>query len=95
MESVKYILGLPEFIPEIGNVYPIQMYHYDEFMDVANLISLDYDHFIDAKKYQDKIDSGEIKLFDFIYQIVILEEQLFPKLVRLFELCTRSEVELD
>jgi hypothetical protein len=46
MNTVKYILGLPEYIERIGNVYPVKVKDYDVFMENADILMYNRQHFL-------------------------------------------------
>jgi hypothetical protein len=99
MESVKYILELPDLIEGIGEVYPVTMNYYDEFMNVANIICLSYDHFnLDEISQTFDVEKDEIKLLDLI-KLALSEtlegRQSFILLERIFSIVLRTEVKLD
>lgn len=93
-DTVKYIFGLPENVEGIGDIYPIQMKHYDDFMNSANIICLSYEHF-NVEEIKNQFGVEEIKLMDLILLAASqsLQEHLsFLNLVKVFSYILRKDV---
>ena len=81
MDTVKYILGHPDFIETIGNVYPVKVKDYDLFNECSNVLYITNQHFESGDNY---------KLLDLL---ILLENGKFiPQLEQLFSLVTREKV---
>jgi hypothetical protein len=61
------IFNKPKMLPSIGQVYPVLMKDYDDFMECSNVLSLSYQHF-DIREVAKLLESdeGEIKLLDLV-----------------------------
>ena len=65
METVKYIFGRPDYVDGIGLIYPVQMKNYDDFMSVANILCLSYEHF-NVDEIKKDLHKENIKLLDLV-----------------------------
>lgn len=65
METVKHIFRKPGYIDGIGLIHPIQMKHYDEFMNAANILCLNYEHF-NVDEIKKELKKDDIKLLDLV-----------------------------
>lgn len=83
MDTVKYILGHPDFVQGIGNIYPVKVKDYDKFNECSNVLYITSQHF--------EFNVGdEYKLLDLL---VVLENGKFvSQLEQLFSLVTREKV---
>jgi hypothetical protein len=96
-ETVKYIFGLPEFVEGIGEIYPVQMIHYDEFMNSANIICLSYEHF-NVEEIKKSYQVDDLKLFDLVVLATCQSEfgQLaFDNLIKTFSIILRKNVSFN
>lgn len=102
--SVANILNKPTYVKGIGEIYPVRMIHYDEFMECANVISLTVDHFDvgEVRKIFGIPDDEEIKLLDLITFMSASSEDgsplpldnnpTFNQMKNLFEIVLQKEV---
>jgi hypothetical protein len=85
MDTVKYILAKPDFIDGIGNVYPIKVSDYDEFIECSGVLNIRKEHFNeDAKPYQ---------LLDLLIFGIGEKEKTVNSLEKLFALVTKRDVQ--
>lgn len=68
MDSVKYIFAKPDFVQGVGNIYPISMNDFDEFMKVANVLTIGYERFEDDAEFHKNLielfGTKDLKLLD-------------------------------
>lgn len=107
MDTVKYILGMPECVDGIGEVFPVELQYYDDFMNVANILCISYDHFFDLMNDEQqkqavadifKTDKDNLKLFDLIKFISFQTDEgisIFKNLENVFSIVLRQTVKLD
>lgn len=94
MSQLKEILNRPEYVENIGLVYPITIKDYDDFQKPSKLLLYSKDHFRDVQKGIDV----EISLYECIALMILQEENYQPyvnDLIRLFELTLHKEVEFN
>lgn len=89
-ESVKYIFGFPEYVEDIGNVYPIRMKDYDEFMSVAGLLQIN-----DKRIPRDIDELKEISLFEYLILQCEHFQEVKDNFIKLFSLVLRENVQYD
>lgn len=77
---IKDILGLPEHVDKIGNIYPVRIKDYDEFMENCDVLLYNKDHFDGV---------GELKLFDIL--MVVLGENFKQKMINLIKICLKQD----
>lgn len=97
MSLLSNIFQKPKAIPSVGEIYPVLMKDYDEFMDNANVISYTYDHFnLEEIAPMLGVLSEELKLLDLI-TLVSKEtntyEQTFDNLCKVFSIILRKKVD--
>lgn len=83
MESVKYILGLPEYIEGIGDIFPIRLIDYDAFAACAEPLYISKLHFETTVENFYLLDALVYKL---------QEQGYIQKLEKLFSLVLKKEV---
>lgn len=83
MESVKYILGQPEQVQGVGDIYPIKLKDYDEFMKYAGVLQISKNHI--PKEYDD------MSLFSYIVQHGLQDSEFMLALENLFSLLTKRK----
>lgn len=96
MESVKYIFAEPETVGDIS-IHPVQMKHYDEFMNVANILTISYDHF-DMEAIKETFNGETIKLLDLIllnYMQSKQEEVAVNLFTKMFSFVCKQKIEYD
>ncbi len=84
MESVKYILGQPEFIDDVGYIYPVKVKDYDKFMSCVNALLISKDNFIIE-------DKNKYLLLDLII-FSLRDENIIKNMEKLFSLVLQKEV---
>lgn len=87
---VSDIFSKPILIEGIGHIFPIQMKHYDEFMDMANLITISINHFDVKEEYK-----NEVKLLDLLILHLSQFEnryEKFEEMSKLFSIVLRKKV---
>lgn len=94
METVKYIFQKPDIVDGIGEIFPIKMKHYDEFMNSTNILCLSYDHF-NVDEIKKDFGLAEVTLFELIIlaasQSADSEESFF-NLANIFSFATRKNI---
>ena len=65
MDTVKHIFGKPDYVDGIGLIYPVQMKNYDDFMSVANILCLSYEHF-NVDEIKKELHKENIRLLDLV-----------------------------
>lgn len=99
MDSVKYILGKPDYVTKVGNIYPINISDYDEFMELTNVILISYKQFsIMDDEIKKLIDDGKIKLLDLILKILVPADEkkiIITKLEQVLSMVTKKTVKFD
>jgi hypothetical protein len=96
MESVKYIFAEPEVVDGIS-IYPIHMRHYDEFMNVANILTISYDNF-DVESIKKALNGGTLPLFDLIMLNYEQQKQLHVVIElfkKIFTFVCKQKIEYD
>ncbi|MBX0320195.1 hypothetical protein [Shouchella clausii] len=97
MSSLRNIFGKPTFVQGAGDIYPITLKHYDEFMDLAHIIMLKKSQFpfkeSDLAPYID--NPSALTTLDYIALNAVFEQsdELLVGLKRIFELVTRDRVD--
>lgn len=96
MSSLSNIFQKPRKLHSVGEIHPVLMKDFDEFMDNANIISYTYDHFsLDEIALMLDISKEELKLLDLI-TLVSKEtdtyEQTFDNLCKVLSIVLRKEV---
>lgn len=67
MSSLSHIFQKPNKIENVGEIYPVLLKDYDEFMDKANLLSYSYSHFdVEAVSNSLQMPKEDIKLLDLL-----------------------------
>ena len=90
VNMVSNIFSHSKFIEGIGHVHPIQMKHYDTFMNMASFITISYDHFDVKDEHKD-----EVKLLDLLRLHLSQYEnkyELFEKMSDLFTIVLRKKI---
>lgn len=82
--TLKYIFAKPEFIDGIGDVYPIKLKNYDEFVDCSTILYYKKDHF----KVDENVDLSLLDLLCFGLQ----DNNVTQILVKLFSLVLKRDV---
>lgn len=107
MDSVKYILRKPDYVDGVGEIYPITLENYDEFMNMTNIISLSYDHFQEVIENNERkiilarqmgIDPDDIRLYDLIKFLSLEFENplvMFRNLENVFSLVLQNTVKFN
>lgn len=91
MESVNDILGLPEYIDGIGEIYPVKIKDYNKFMKCAGILNFKKDHF------ENQLDGDlleKVKLLDILLRLGFDDETYINNLIELFELVLKKDVAL-
>lgn len=83
MNTVKYILGLPEYIEGIGNIYPVKVKDYDVFMENADILMYNRQHFL---------IEGNYPLLDLVIAGLPDREKTISKLETIFNLVLNQKV---
>ena len=94
METVKYIFQKPDIIEGIGEIYPIKMKHYDEFMDSSNILCLSYDHF-NVEEIKKDFGLEDVSLLELVILAASQSadgEESFFNLANIFSFATRKEI---
>lgn len=96
MSKTQDILGKPTNIEFIGDIYPVLIKDYDEFMKVANALTYSYDHFdlVELAKIIG-VAKEELKLLDLITIISTQTntyEQTFNSLASVFSFALRKQI---
>lgn len=68
------ILNKPKFVKDVGNIYPVTMNDYDEFMDKANIITVGYQHF-NLDEIKNSFGIEDIKLLDLVTILARQEDE--------------------
>lgn len=85
MDTVKYILAKHDFIDGIGNVFPIKVSDYDEFIECSSILNIRKEHFsADAQTYQ---------LLDLLIFGIGEKEKTVDYLETLFRLVIKKDVQ--
>lgn len=83
MEATKYIFGKPDYIESIGNVYPVKLKDYDEFIDLSVYLYFNKQHFPDLVQ--------DFSLFELLIN-GLSEEGIIDVLKRLFQIVLKQDV---
>jgi hypothetical protein len=90
MESPKYILGMPEYVDRVGEIYPVKIKDYDKFSKCASILQ------VSKKMLEGKVDDDskleQIDLLDIILQLSAEQEGLLDDLVDLLSLVLKSKI---
>lgn len=96
--SVKNIFNKPEIITGVGEIHSVLMKDYDEFMDISNILTYNYEHFnIESIKKELNVDE-EIKLLDLLSIYLSHSDQenkAFKNLARLFTMVLHKEIHYE
>ena len=87
---IDNIFNRSKFIDGIGHIHPIQMKHYDTFMNMANILTISYNHFDVKDEYK-----NEVKLLDLlVYQFAQLPNkyETFEMMCKLLSIILRKKV---
>ncbi len=84
MNSVKYIFGKPDYMDVIGNIYPIKLEDYDDFIECSNHLYINKNHFIENVR---ELTLLELLIFG------LKNEKIISDLEKLFSLALRKQVE--
>ncbi|WP_099301823.1 hypothetical protein [Bacillus sp. Marseille-P3800] len=96
MTSLNNFFGKPTTITGVGEIYPITMRDYDEFMDIVNIIMLKKSQFPfnedDLSRFFE--NPSQLRILDYIAINSALEQsdELLEGLKRIFELTTKESV---
>ncbi|CAH0118523.1 hypothetical protein PAE9249_01012 [Paenibacillus sp. CECT 9249] len=84
METLKYILGQPEYVDGAGPIYPVKLKHYDEFRQCSSVLYYSKLHF-----------NEQFQTFPLLDLLIfgLRDEQVTDMLKRLFCLVLRKNVE--
>ncbi|WP_413381240.1 hypothetical protein [Alkalihalobacillus sp. 1P02AB] len=84
--------GEPTYLKSIGNVYPIRVRDYDEFMKLVSILTLNYNHF-DVDHMKKTVENEDLKLLDLLGVISISDPKsnVIDNLIRLFKLVMRID----
>lgn len=81
--STKYIFGKPEHIEGIGNVYPIKLAQYDDFINCSTYLYISKNHFNEQAE--------DYPLLDLLI-IAFQDQHIVTDLQKLFSLVLQKEV---
>ena len=84
MTSTQYIFGKPEHIDGLGNVHPVKLKNYDEFINCSNYLYIGKDHFND-----EVLDYPLLQLLIFAFK----DQSVIEDLEKLFALVLQTEVQ--
>ncbi|NLD45796.1 MAG: hypothetical protein GX660_01160 [Clostridiaceae bacterium] len=87
MDSAKNILGIPEVVEGVGNIYPVLVKDYDEFMRYSSLL-------VYASHEQLDIEPS-ISILDLLVQNVAANSRVIDGFFHLFKLVLRKDVSFD
>jgi len=84
--SLKNIFSKPEYIDGIGNIYPIKLKYYDDFIECSHLLYISKNHF----------EPNNIPLLELLFysveQFNLSKEDLIKKLEKLFSLVINKPI---
>lgn len=96
MDSVKYILGLPEVVDDI-EIYPVRIKDYDEFMGVVNALVYSKEHLIGSLMKQGYVQDDkqfkDVELLDMLMQFNTEDLSFIDMLVKAFTIVSKQEIE--
>lgn len=83
MSSLNNIFGRPQYIEGVGNIYPIKLKDYDEFIENANILYYSKRHF--------GIEDENISLFSILFTFGVQNPDIIKKLQNLFSMILKKE----
>lgn len=89
MDTVKYILAMPESVEGVGDIYQIKIKDYDIFLEISKYLYISKQHM--ESQLGDQFND-DIKLLDFLILITDDKLKLQHDLEKLFSLVFKEEV---
>lgn len=86
MSDLKNIFGQPQYVDGLGDVYPIRVSEYEEFVFFANLLRF-------TKKHFDPEMAEKFTLFELVTSLTLQDESILQSFLYMLKMTTKLDFE--